>query len=189
MYISSKQIFDSKVYDHDGHFVALVKHVIINPDNGHVLAFLLNSKQPNLISPQDVISWKNQYLSLGQNYELHHPQDLVRLHKLYYNRCTDLLKRSVRTENGFKIGQVIEYTINSKNFILASITVQKKVLGLFPGRTHLIHYSAIVEIKPREIIIKDSTIKLSIRQSSRDKFALRTDPTFDQALSEPEVRT
>lgn len=189
MYISSKQILGAKLYDHDGHFIARIRRVIINPDTGHILAFLLYSGRPNLISPQDIVSWKQHYLSLSQNYELHYPADLVRLHKLYTNHCTDLLKRRVRTESGFKMGKIIEYSLNTKSFSLASITTQKSFFGLFPGQTFLIHHTAIVDIKPREVIVKDSLLKLPLFQNTPGKFALSSGQTFDSALSEPESRT
>ncbi len=181
MYISSKQILGAKLYDHDGHFVGRIRRVILNPDNGHILAFLLYTSRPNLISPQDIVSWKQHYLSLGQNYELHQPEDLVRLHKLYTHHCTDLLKRRVRTESGVKLGKIVEYSLNTKSFSLASITAQKSLFGLFLGQTLLIHHTAIVNIKPREIIVKDSFIKIPLFQNTPGKFALSSGQTFDSA--------
>lgn len=189
MYISAKQIAGSKVFDTDGQPVGRLARVILDPDNGQILAFELIKRSPKYISPRDIISWKKNYLILGQNYEIHCGDDLIRLQKVLNSRRVDIASRKVLTESGTYIGRVTDYSLHTNHYVLASITTQKSFLGLWYYDTRLIHQSSIVEIKPRRIIVRDSLLKLPARQSSPDEFALQNSPTFDRALSVPEDRT
>ncbi len=189
MYLSARQIAGSKVFDSEGQPVGRLARIILDPSNGRILAFELIQKGEKYLSPRDVISWKKNYLVLGQQYEIHTAADLVRLQKVISQGRLDLLGRPVRTESGIKLGRVTDYSLHCDHFMLASITVQKSFLGLWSFDTRLIHQTSIVEIKPREIIVHDSLLKLPARQGSPDEFALQKSPTFDRALSVPEDRT
>jgi len=189
MYISAKQVVGSKVFDSEGQPVGRLARVIIDPDNGRILAFELFRKGEKYLSPRDVISWKKNYLILGQQYEIHHAADLIRLDKLLHSRYVDLLGRQVRTASGTALGQVTDYSLHCEHFMLASITAQKSYFGLWFSDARLIHQSSIIEIKPRQIIVRDALLQHPARQNAQDEFDLQNSPTFDQALSVPEDRT
>lgn len=180
MYIGNRQIKGAKVYDSDGHLIAFLERVLIDPDNGRVLALQAQLRGDNLISPYDVIAWKQSHLTLGQHYQFHSPEDLVRVAKLLQSKSPDLLGKKVRTENHQSLGEVTAYSINTDHFLLASVTAQKG-FWFWKWSTRLIHYNQIVEITSQEVIVKDSLIKLPLRQNARDKFALQKSPTLDQA--------
>ncbi len=184
MYISYHQIPGSKVYDSDGHLITRLTRLLIDPDNGRILALETTLKGPHLLSPQDILSWKRHYLTLGQQYEFHSPADLVRVQKLLKFQQPFLIGKKVRTENGTFLGTVQDFSIDTNRFILASISVQKRIF-LWKKQTLLIHQSQIVEIKSEEIIVKDTLVTLPVRQNSLGKFGLRRSPTLDQALCEP----
>lgn len=188
MYISAKQVASSKVFDADGHLLGQLARVRVNPDNGQILAFEMSCKGACFISPHDVLNWKNEYLLLGQDYEIHHAQDLVRLSECLKNGNTDLIGKKVRTEGGTQLGFVTDYSLDSRHMVLSSITVQKSFLGLFSFDTRLIHQANIVEIRPKIVIVRDSWMKVPARNSP-GQFDLRNSPTLDQALSVPEDQT
>jgi sporulation protein YlmC with PRC-barrel domain len=188
MYISAKQIAGSKVFDSEGQPVGRLARVILDPDNGQILAFELIKRSPKYLSPRDLVSWKKNYLILGQNYEIHSGEDLIRLQKVLRSGRVDIIGRKVRTESGTYVGIVTDCSLHTNHYVLASITTQKSFLGLWYYDTRLIHQSQIVEIKPRQIIVRDSLLKLPA-QSSPDEFAPQSSPTFDRALSVPEDRT
>lgn len=189
MQVSSRQIGGSKVFDADGRPVGRLARVIIDPDNGSVLAFELDLRGPRFISPHDLIAWKSGYLTLGQNYDLHSPADLVRLDRVLKVNPADLVGRKVVTESGTKIGTVTEYSLDTETQVLASLTARKTFLGLWYYDTRLIRQSQIVEIRPRLIIVRDSFLRLPARQNAQGEFDLQKSPTLDQALSVPEDRT
>lgn len=180
MYISNKQIKGAKVYDSDGHLIAFLERALIDPDNGQVLALQAQLHGDNLISPHDILSWKTSHLTLGQQYQFHNREDLVRVDRLLQDKHPDLLGKAVRTETNNFIGYVSAYSINTEHALLASITTQRRFLFHKWG-TRLIHYNQIIEIKPTEIIVRDNLIKIPLKQSTPDKFALQKSPTFDQA--------
>jgi uncharacterized protein YrrD len=180
MYISSKQIRGTAVYSHDGRLLDYLEKIWINPDNGHLLALQVKNHRPNLISPHDLVDWQISHLKLGQRFEFHAPEELVRVAQLLQSKHPGLIGKKVRTENLTKLGQVTDFSINTKTLLLASLTAQTK-FWFRKNPVHLIHYSQIIEITPTEVIVKDSLIKIPISQSSPDKFSLQNSPTFDQA--------
>lgn len=188
MYISASQIPAAKVFDSEGHQLGQLSRVHLDAQNGSILAFEIAVKGPRFISPQDIINWKTEYLTLGQEYEIHDAVDLVRLAQSLKDAGGDLIGKKVRTEGGTKLGLVSDYTLNSKQLVLSSITVQKNFLGLFHFDTRLIHQKNILEIKPRLIIVRESWMKVPA-QNSPEQFGLQKSPTLDRALSVPEDHT
>jgi sporulation protein YlmC with PRC-barrel domain len=189
MLVSSRQISGSKVFDADGRPVGRLSRVIIDPDNGSVLAFELDSRGPRYISPHDLVSWKSGYLTLGQDFDLHGAGELVRLDRLLHQQPLDLVGRKVATESGTALGKVTDYTVDAGRQVLASLTVRKTFLGLWYYDTRLIRQSQIVEIRPQLIVVRDSLLRVPARQKPGDEFDLQNAPTLDQALSVPEDRT
>jgi sporulation protein YlmC with PRC-barrel domain len=190
MEISAKHLNRTKVYDSQGRLLCHLRQAIIDPNNGQILGFTTNRRSPfgapaaKLISPQDVIKWEKDTLILGHQYEFYQTTDLVRMNRMLKNRKSKILGKNVRTENGQKLGRVTDYALNQNLKILASITCHKKFLRLFYYDRRLIRQKNIVEITPREIIVKDSTVKLPVTnlvQSTPDKFSLQNSPTFDRA--------
>lgn len=190
MEISAKQLGHTKVFDTKGNLLCHLRRAILDPNNGQILGFTTNrrssfaSPKANLISPHDVISWKKDILVLGQRYEFHQASELVRIDRLLKGHKSDLLGKKVRTENGRNLGHVTDYALNQNLKILSSITCKKSFLNLFHHDSRVIHQKNILEIKPKEIIVKDITIKLPLTnlvQSTPGKFSLQNSPTFDRA--------
>lgn len=190
MFIAAPQLAHAKILDPQGNLLCHLKRVIIDPANGQILAFLTTykgrsgSSRANLISPHDILHWKREALILGNRYEFHPLSDLVRVQHLFKTGPTNLIGLKVRTENGQKLGIVTDYTINISMKVLASITAQKTLFHFLHFDTRLIHQKNIIEITPKEIIVKDTTIKspaLNLAQSTPDKFSLQNSPTFDRA--------
>lgn len=188
MNINASQIPAAKVFDSEGHQLGQLSRVHIDPQNGHILAFEMVRKGARFISTQDVLNWKSEYLILGQDYEIHHAEDLVRLSQALKSSEGNLIGKKVRTEGGTKLGFVSDFTLQAKQLVLASITVQKSFLGLFHYDTRIIHQANILEIKPRVIIVRETWMKLPARNSA-EQFGLQNSPTLDRALSVPEDRT
>lgn len=183
MYIAYAQIAGTVVYDASRRPVGHLHRVWINPDNGRLLALELlerAGRRRAFIAPQDILDWEATHLRLGLHYELCQREDLVRLDQLLSTNHPNLLKKKVRTESGLALGRVIDFTIHSGSMTLASITTQQG-WWLWRGSTRLIHYNQIVVIRPTEIIVKDSLLKVPINQKIPDKFAVSSAPTFDQA--------
>lgn len=180
MYITASQIRSAKVFDADGHQLGQLLRVHLDQQNGSILAFEMDQKGPRFISPHDVLGWKTSFLILGQDYEIHDASDLVRLAQSLQRAGGDLIGKKVRTEGGTKLGKVYSYTLNTKRMVLASITVQKSLLGVFRYDTRLIHQCNILEIKPRLIIVRETWMKIPA-QNSPEKFDLQNSPTLDRA--------
>lgn len=188
MQISASQIPATKVFSSEGQLIGRLSRVHLDRQNGSILAFEIARQGARFISPQDVMSWKTAYLRLGQNYEIHQSEDLVRLAQSLKVSGGDLISKKVRTEAGTKLGIVRDYTLDSKQMVLASITVQKILLGLFHYDTRLIRQSSILEIKPRQIIVRETWQKVPA-QNFPAQFDLQKAPTLDRALSVPEDHT
>jgi len=73
-----------------------------------------------------------------------------------------ILNKPVRTEGGFNLGKCQELMLDLKASMLHSIIIKKQIFPLFPKMTLLIQHKNIIEITKKNIIVKDSLIKLPI---------------------------
>jgi sporulation protein YlmC with PRC-barrel domain len=132
MQISARQIAGSKVFDSDGKPLGKISGVFLDPEKGNILAFGMYQKAAKYISPQDVISWKGNYLILGQEYEIHDAEDLIRLTELLKSQKHGILGKKVQTESGTTLGIATNFHINSKYFLLSNVTVHKSFFSMIP---------------------------------------------------------
>jgi len=184
MEITARQLGATKVRNLDGKFLCRLRSAIIEPTNGQVLGFTSSRLGANIISPHDICSWDKKTMVLGNNYEFHHPSEIIRLERLLKEGNHHLIGKKVRTEAGQKIGKVTDFSINQHLKVLSSITTHKTFFFFFHFDKRLIHQKNILEIKPKEIIVKGSAIKIPLTnpvQSTPDKFSLQNSPTFDRA--------
>lgn len=169
MYQSARQLINSKVFDPDGRYVCKIKKVVIDPNNGQVLGFVTSLSRPiNILSLMDVADWKQEYILLEDDYEFHEQDEIVRINKALQAHC-ELFNKAVRTESKQKLGFVTDYTLDIKNHMLMSITVQKRFFRLFYYAGKIIHQKNIVEITPRFVIVKDAMIKIPTAEKIQEK--------------------
>jgi len=135
----------------NGKRLARVQDLLIDPENGKVIAVIVNLKKNLIISVMDIAKW-------GKNIQINDPHSIIdgfeilKVKKIQEEEIK-IIKSSVKTEEKKYIGTVHNYYIESDIGNLSKILTRKKFL-FFHYDERIIDYREIVEIKKGEIIIK-----------------------------------
>jgi len=133
--------------------VAMVKDLVVDPDRGGTIAFVLNQNKHLVVSPMDVISLK-QVMKINNADNVVEASEILRVNEvLKSNR--PIYGAKVFTKSGEFFGKVFDFSIDAKTYDLNKIFVAKDILGLFRYNSLIIPAKNIVEVKPYKIIVKD----------------------------------
>jgi len=179
MPLSIKQLRRMTVLTASGQSIGQIKIPIIDPVSGKILAYQLKRYIPNLLSPLDIQNITTFRIILSNRYELHNVEDLVRVQRVLAEKIT-IIGKPVQSEGGFKLGKCVEMMVDIKQSMLHGIVVKKQIIPFFPQLTLLIKRDSIVEITKKNIIVKNSLIKLPIFAKSQK---LKTAPPTLSATS------
>lgn len=132
--------------------VALVRDVIIDPENGKLLAFVVN--KDNIIVPIDIIGINNGLIISDKDHIL--PiSDVLRVQEVSKMKI-NIIGASVVTERAkMNLGRVVDYEIDAKHMVLTKIHVAKTFF-FFRFQERIIYQRQIVKIGKEIIIVKDS---------------------------------
>lgn len=164
MPISLKNLREIPCQTLSGKKIGTVNSAIIDHETGKILAWQLKLPLPNLLSPVDIVASSVFRIILNDEYQLHPPDDLVRVKKILDTK-QKIISLPVRTQSGMQLGKCIDLMLDIKQNMLAGIITSKKILAIFPKLTLLIAHKSIIEITEKEIIVQDSLLKLPIFNS------------------------
>ncbi|MBI5754209.1 PRC-barrel domain-containing protein [Candidatus Peregrinibacteria bacterium] len=159
------KIVGMPVVEDDGiRALARVKDVLMDPETGKVLAFVVNVSRNLVITPLDIISW-HDVVHIRSRDEIISGDDILRVQtvrksggKIFHNR--------VETKGGKYLGEVADFSIDNHLMVLKKLFVAKDVLGLFRYDTRVIPAKNILEILPDKIVVKDdlATVKEAVEE-------------------------
>ncbi|MFA6521008.1 MAG: PRC-barrel domain-containing protein [Candidatus Gracilibacteria bacterium] len=146
--------------------IAFVQDLIIDPENGKVLAFLVKGR--HIIVPLDV-----ERISAGifiRDREHILPISEVLRVQSVLNLNIDIINSKVFTEKRKEyIGRSVDYEIDTRDMILSRIHTAKTFF-FFRFQERVIPYKQIVKIEKRAIFVKDNYAtakeKSSVRESA-----------------------
>lgn len=134
--------------------VAMVRDLVMDPDRGATIAFMLNQNKQLVVSPMDVISLK-QVMKINNADNVVEASEILRVSEvLKSNR--PIYGAKVFTKSGECLGKVFDFSIDAKTYNLNKIFVAKDILGLFRYNSLIIPAKSIIEVKSYKIIVKDS---------------------------------
>lgn len=141
-----------------------VKDLIVDPERGKVLAFVVDANRNLIIMPMDVISW-HDVLHVHSRDVIIPGDDVLRVQTVQKNGGRVFGNR-VETKDGKYLGKVVDYAIDSQLMILKKIFVAKGFMGLVKYDTRVIASKNILEILPEKIIVKDDmgTVKEAVKE-------------------------
>ncbi|MFH1284482.1 MAG: PRC-barrel domain-containing protein [Candidatus Peregrinibacteria bacterium] len=147
--------------------VNTVKDVVIDPESGKLIAFVVDISKNEVIAPVDVVSLSDS-IKVNDSRAIEDGSNILRLEEVNKKNAR-FIHNKVETEGGDYIGRVFDLTINGNTFELAKIHVAKGLLGLFRYDTRIIGVKNIVEVLPEKIVVKDGlkTVKEEIKGEVR----------------------
>lgn len=146
------QTIGQPVVTEHGHIVGRVFDMIINPDTGKIVAFVLGPTGQKIVSPIDVLAW-NSALIINDEESILEPDDIQIVSKII-EKNIHIRGTKVFTKSGEYVGKVGDIAFNTKTFMLTVLLIGKSFLGFYYDKKNVAHKD-IIQITGEKIIIKD----------------------------------
>lgn len=136
--------------------IARTARAIIDPADLRVLAYVVTGSllpaDTQLLRIADVRELSSLGFIVDSIDEFVAPSDVINLQKIY-NLHFDLLGMRVVDERRQKLGKIIDFTIDTNDFLVQQLTVKRPLLHSLNDTELLIHRSQIIEINNDSIVV------------------------------------
>jgi len=155
--------------------VGEVKEIIINPENGVFLGFMVvvpNKKRIRFALPEkEIMGIGREFILVKSMDSLGDPEEIVRIKRARETKIS-IIRNRVYTVNNVYLGRVYDYSIDLVTGKLSRLYVQSLSLKLTRG--HLIDARRVVSIKKHRITVDDATIKTKKKPAVK-RMAVKTE--------------
>lgn len=146
--------------------ITRVTDILIDTNNGRVMAFFVSSGKMNIVVPVDILYFGNG-LFIHSLEDIIDANDIIKVREVIQNGIK-ILRSRVETKKGEYIGNVFDYLIDTNLYSLSKIAVHKSFLGIFKTPDRLIPMQDIIEIKKGLIIVQDKyALKFADEEAKR----------------------
>lgn len=132
--------------------LALVQDVIIDPETGKVIAFLVKNK--HIVVPLDVLRVSRGIFIPDKSHILP-MSEVLRVEEVFQRRIPIAGMRVVTQREKTYLGKVVDYAIDTTHMVLTQIHVAKTFF-FFHFQEKIISYVSIIRIEKDRIIVKDA---------------------------------
>ena len=143
--------------------LAVTKTPIIDPSNLKIIAYEVDgpllSERPSLIRIADVRELSDIGMIIDSNDEFIGVKDVIAIQKIY-DLGFQLLGLNVIDENKHKLGKVSDYTVDSSDFVIQQLNVDRSIMRSLTETGLLVHRSQIIEINDTTITVRSTNKKL-----------------------------
>lgn len=175
--IGSKMINNPILSLHVGDQIAATQRAIVDPEDLRVMAYtltgpLLNDPEVgNILMTDDVRELGPNGLIIDSIDRLVNREDIVRLDEVM-SLNFNLVGLKVVSEDGKKIGKIIDYTLDSQSFMVYQLIVQRPIFASFNDPQLTVNRSQIVEIDDFKVTIRhdEEEVKVKKKESSEEEF-------------------
>lgn len=133
--------------------IASVQDIVMDPERGTVIAFVVDINKGKVIVPFDVLSWGDA-IRVNDHASVVDSEDVLRVEEVQHSGVK-VSGNKVETEEGKALGKVLDFSVNSKTMDIKKLYVGRTILGLVKFETRLIPAKNIVEILEDKIVVKD----------------------------------
>lgn len=134
--------------------VALIQDLVIDPENGKILAFVVKKKY--IIVPMDVEKFSNG-LYISDSDKIIPVDDVLRVQEVLKRGIKIIGNKVVTEKTKVHIGQVADYEIDTTHMVLSSIHAARMFL-FFRLEERIIPFHSIVKINKESIIVKNASV-------------------------------
>jgi len=142
-----------------------VKDIIIDPENGKVIAFLVDSRRNLVVCPMDILSMKHG-VWIKNEQDIINSDDVLRVGKVL-KEYGSLIRKKVVTENGKVLGKVIDFSIDDKFLVLAKLYTSKSILGIIQYDGRVVPSKHIISIEKDQITVKNDSGEVLAAEKSK----------------------
>lgn len=152
--------------------IAEVTGIIIDPDSLKAIAFylgggIIGKGRANILDIKSVREYSKYGMVIDSEEEIVEKSDVVKIEKIIDLRF-DLLNLKVETKKGSKLGHVINYTLDSLDFVVQQLIVKRPLFKSFLDSELTIPRREIVEVTDYKIIVKDEEKVIKARAEKED---------------------
>lgn len=160
-------ILGTPVFEDEGaQPITTVKDLVIDPESGKTLAFLVNVSLNLVIMPLDVVSF-GDVVRVHAHDCIIEAGEVLRIEQVQ-KKEVHIFNNRVETEDGEYLGRVIDFSVDTVSYALSKIYVGKVILGMFRYGTRVFTARNIVEILPKKIVVKGGAEKVTEKSVERE---------------------
>ena len=163
-------ILGTPVFDQDGgRPITTVRDLVVDPESGKLIAFVVNQSKNLIITPVDILFWK-EILKVRDRDAIISASEVLRVESVQKNGI-HFFHNKVETKSGKFLGKVVDFEIDTNLYVLARIHVAKGFLGLIKYDSRIIPADHIVEVLEDKIVVKDDFQE--VKQETEEKAAIK----------------
>lgn len=149
---------------HVGDEIARTEEPIIDPDDLKIVAFelsgpLVGGDAGTILEVRDIREFSDIGMIVDSVDVFVNPGEVIRLDEVR-KIGFQMIGKKVVTKKGTKLGKVLDYTVNSDDFMIQQFTVQRPILKSIVDPELLIGRSEIVSVDDEKIIVRDEEAKI-----------------------------
>lgn len=157
---------------HMGGAIARIERAIIDPDSLKIVAFevdggAVDSETGNILGVSSIREVAKMGMIIDSVDELYDLEDVERVRKIAELNF-NLIGLKVETKKGRRLGKVRDFVVNTDNFMILQIAVERPLLKALTDSELLIGRSQIREITDYKIVVKDEEAKIRAESGTKD---------------------
>lgn len=151
--------------------IGQISNPVVNPDNLQIIAFKLVGPTidpaTNILATHSIREYSNYGMVIDSVDELVSPSDVVKIEQVL-GLNFDLLTLKVETKKHTRLGIIVDFTVNSDDFLVQQIIVKRPLVKRFMDPELTIPRKEIVEVTDYKIIVKDEEKTIKARAEKED---------------------
>lgn len=164
---------------------------IINPRNLSIPALYVRSRlapDEQVLHTSDVRDINNSGLLIDHDNQLMDTDDLVRLKEIIAMNF-ELIGKPVETEDGDKLGKVINFVFDSTTWLIMKIHVKQSIVRNMGTSELIIHRRQVVKVSDARIVVKSTAAKGKAGFSWKKMLLGSQKPAFEPETSQTAERS
>jgi len=134
--------------------IAVIRDVVVDPESGNVVAFIVDPSRNMVIAPVDVLSF-GEFIKIHSSESIVEGKEIFRIDRVQ-KRGIKIMGNRVESKDEEYIGKVVDFSIDAKTLTLKRLFTAKGFLGLIRYDQRIIAAKNIIEILPEKIIVKEN---------------------------------
>ena len=157
---------------HTSGAIARVEQAIIDPDSLKIIGFkvsggAVNAETGNILGTKSIREVARMGLIIDSVDELYDLKDVARVQKIAELNF-NLIGLKVETKKGRRLGKVRDFIVNTEDFMILQIVVERPLLKSLTESELLIGRSQIKEVSDSKIVVKDEEAKVQAESGTKD---------------------